>query len=240
MLAYLTTLNLARFLCENAPTLKEVETDRQVVDVVHDWKQANFLCQNYILNGLDNTLYNVYSPIKTAKELWESLEKKYKTEDDGSKKFVVGKFLDFVMIDSKTVISQVQDLQHILHDIHAKGMSLGESFQVAALIEKLLQGWKEFKNYLKHKHKEMAVEELIVRLRIEEDSRNSEKRAGKHPIESKANMVEHAPKAKKRKYSGESSSQGPKGEETKKYKFNSKCYICDKEGHRAKDCRSKL
>ena len=81
--------------------------------------------------------------------------------------------------------------------------------------------------------------ELIVRLRIKEDYRNSEKRASTHPMESKANVVEHASKIKKRKSSGESSSQGSKGGDNKKYKFNEKCYICDKEGHRAKDCRSK-
>ena len=44
----------------------------------------------------------------------------------------------------------------------------------------------------------MSLEELIVRLRIEEDNRNSEKRADKHPMESKANVVERAPKAKKK------------------------------------------
>ena len=123
---------------------------------------------------------------------------------------MVGKFVDFVMVDSKTVISQVQDLQLILHDIHAEYMSLSESFQVAALIEKLPQGRKEFKNYLIHKCKEISLEELIVRVRIEENNCNSEKWAGKHPMESKANVVEHAPKAKKRKSSGESSSQGSK------------------------------
>ncbi|KAK3039952.1 hypothetical protein RJ639_027787 [Escallonia herrerae] len=112
-----------------------------------------------------------------AKALWESLERKYKTEDAGSKKFVVGKFLDFKMMDSKTVISQVQEFQLILHDIHAEGMVLGESFQVAALIEKLPPTWKDFKNYLKHKRKEMKLEDLIVRLRIEEDNRQSEKKA---------------------------------------------------------------
>ena len=61
-------------------------------------------------------------------------QKKYKTEDAGLKKFVVGKFLEYKMLASKTVISQVQDLQVILHDIHAEGMSLSESFQVAAII----------------------------------------------------------------------------------------------------------
>ena len=75
-----------------------------MVAAVDAWKHVDFLFQNYILNGIDNTLYNVYSLIKTTMELWESLEKKYKTADAGSKKFVVGKFLDFVMVDSKTVI----------------------------------------------------------------------------------------------------------------------------------------
>ena len=110
MLFYLTTLNLARFLQEDAPALKENETDKQVVAVVEAWKHADFLCRNYLLNGLDNTLYNVYCTFNTARELWESLDKKYKTEDAGLKKFVVGKFLDYKMLDSKTVISQVQDL----------------------------------------------------------------------------------------------------------------------------------
>ena len=128
------------------------------------WKHYDFLCKNYILNGLDNTLYNVYSSIKTARELWESLDRKYKMEDVGMKKFVVGRFLDYKMVDSKTIISQVQDLQAILHEIHAKGMVLSESFQVAAIIEKLLPNWKDFKYYLKHKSKEMKLEDLIVRL----------------------------------------------------------------------------
>ncbi|KAK3029974.1 hypothetical protein RJ639_038779 [Escallonia herrerae] len=154
------------------------------------WKHSDFLCKNYILNGLDNALYNVYSPMVNAKALWESWERKYKTEDASSKKFVVGKFLDFKMVDSKTVISQVQEFQLILHDIHVEGMVLGESFQVAALIEKLPPTWKDFKNYLKHKRKEMKLEDLIVRVRIEEDNRQSEKKAGNYHQEAKANVVE--------------------------------------------------
>ena len=58
----------------------------------------------------------------------------------------------------------------ILHEIHVEGMTLSESFQVATIIEKLPPGWSNFKNYLKHKRKEMNVEELVVRLRIEEDN----------------------------------------------------------------------
>ena len=191
---------------------------------------------NYLLKGLHNTLSNVYCAFNTARELWESLDKKYKTEDAGLKKFVVGKFLDYKIFDSNTVISQVQDLQVILHDIHAKGMSLSESFQVAAIIEKLPPLWKEFKNYLKHKRKEIRLEDLIVRFRIEEDNRASEKKASKGFMESKANVVEQGQTShnhKKRKNNGNGPKQGP----TKK--FQGKCYVCNKQGHRAKDCRSR-
>ena len=153
------------------------------------------------------------------------LGKKYKTEDAGLKKFVVGKFLDYKMFDSMTVISQVQDLQVILHDIHVEGMSLSESFQVAAIIEKLSPLWKEFKNYLKHKRKEMRLEDLIMRLRIEKDNRPSEKKAGKANMESKVNVMEQGQTShnnKKRKHNGNGPKQGP----TKK--FQGKCYVCNK------------
>ena len=80
MLFYITTLLLALFLREETPVLKDDESDRQVVAAVDAWKHYDFLCKNYILNDIDNMLYNVYSPQKTAKELWDSLEKKYKTE----------------------------------------------------------------------------------------------------------------------------------------------------------------
>ncbi|XP_073122018.1 uncharacterized protein [Henckelia pumila] len=115
----------------------------------------------------------------TAKELWDFLEKEYKTEDACIKKFVVGKFLDFKMIDSKTVMSQVQEIQIILHDLLAKGMEINEPFQVASIIEKFPLLWKDFKNYLKHKRKELKLEDLIVRLRIEEDNRNIEAKSHK-------------------------------------------------------------
>ena len=64
----------------------------------------------------------------------------------------------------------------IIHEIHAEGMVLGESFQVATVIEKLPLAWKDFKNYLKHKRNKMSMEDLVVRLCIEEDNKGSDKK----------------------------------------------------------------
>ena len=60
MIFYLTTLNLARFLTEDAPQLKEDEHDIQVISAIKAWKHSDFLCRNYVLNELTDTLYNVY------------------------------------------------------------------------------------------------------------------------------------------------------------------------------------
>ncbi|ONI20533.1 hypothetical protein PRUPE_2G021400 [Prunus persica] len=73
----------------------------------------------YILNRLDDTLYDVYAAFKTAREVWESLEKKYKNKDAGSKKFGVDRFLVFKMVESKPVVKQVEDLWKIIHEILA-------------------------------------------------------------------------------------------------------------------------
>ncbi|GKE97818.1 pol polyprotein, partial [Tanacetum coccineum] len=119
-------------------------SNAQTVQDMEAWKHSDFLCHNYVLNDLVDSLYNVYCQTTIAKELWESLERKYKTEDAGTKKFVVACFLDYKIIDSKNVISRVQDLQVLLHDIHSEGMTLSETFQVAAIIEKLPPSWVEF------------------------------------------------------------------------------------------------
>ena len=113
----------------------------------------------------------------------------------------MGRFLEYKKVDSKTVMNQVQELQVILHEIHAEGMMLGETFEVEAIIEKLPLAWKDYKNYLKHKRKKMSIEDLIIRLCIEEGNRGSEKKGAHNLAEVKANFVEHGQSSKFKKAS---------------------------------------
>ncbi|CAM8928657.1 unnamed protein product [Rhodiola kirilowii] len=234
---YLTQIGFARYLTEVTPRVAENETDNQVLMAYNAWKDAEYLCRNYVLNGLNDVLYKVYCTKTSAKELWESLDRKYRTENAGSRKYTVGRFLEFQMVDSKTVNSQVQDLQLIMHEMDSEGMKVNEPFQVASVIEKLPSGWKDFKNYLKHKRKEMSMEDLVIRLKNEEDNRSSDKRL--RLSTGRANVVEHGESSKGKKPFNK---LGPKGGTMKKKaqsKFTGKCFNCDKEGHRAADCKSK-
>ncbi|GJS66716.1 retrovirus-related pol polyprotein from transposon TNT 1-94 [Tanacetum coccineum] len=253
MFFYLTTLNLARFLKETTPQVelpKEGQPfNAQAVQAVEAWRHSDFLCHNYVLNGLVDDLYNVYCKTTNAKELWESLKRKYKTEDACTKKFTVARFLNYKMVDSKNVITQVQDLQVLIPEIHAEGMTVSETFQVAAIIEKLPPSWVDFKNYLKHKRKEMSVEDLIVRLRIEEDNKLAQKNTYA-PDSAKANMVEHVGSSSKFKSKGKGEGRVKNDKKSKgkanylapkarivKQAFQGTCYNCDQPGQRAVNCK---
>nr|XP_016502563.1 PREDICTED: uncharacterized protein LOC107820737 [Nicotiana tabacum] len=194
-----------RFISEDVPILGEETPENERFVVTEAYKHSDFLCKNYILSCWEDDLYNVYRVMKISRELWNALEKNCKTEDARLKKFVAAKFLDFKMVDA---------------------------FQVGAFIEKLPPLWKDFKNYLKHKRKEMMLEDLIVRLRIEEDNKAAEKKSRENSTIMGTNIVEEASTSKKRK-----KSSGPKNYPRKK-KFKGNCHNYGNVGHKAAECRA--
>ena len=68
MFFYLTTLCLQSFTSEDSPEVPEGTSNKEHFIIVKAWKHSDFLCRNYILSGLQDDLYNVYSGTKTAKE----------------------------------------------------------------------------------------------------------------------------------------------------------------------------
>nr|GEW76071.1 hypothetical protein [Tanacetum cinerariifolium] len=146
----------------------------------------------------------------------ESLECKYKTKDDGTKEFLVAWFLDYNMVDSKNVISQVQNLQVFPHDIHAEGMILSETFQVAAIIEKLPPSWKD--TFTPDSAKANMVEHAGSSSRS--NSKGKDKGKKKNDKKSKVKSEYIAPKAG-----------------IVKQKFQGTCYNCEQQGHRATNCK---
>jgi hypothetical protein len=76
MLFYHIILNLAKFLFKEASKLSENEFDPIIMENINAWNHSDFMCKNYSLDELDNTVYNIYSSIKSTKVLWKALDKK--------------------------------------------------------------------------------------------------------------------------------------------------------------------
>ncbi|KAL6210196.1 hypothetical protein ACLB2K_021133 [Fragaria x ananassa] len=80
------------------------------------------------------------------------------------------------------------------------------------------------------------MEDLEVRLRIEENNRGSEKKAWVSGYSAKENVVEHGQSSKTKKFKNQGSKLGPRRGIAKKARFQGKGFNCDKTGHKAVDC----
>ncbi|VFQ83900.1 unnamed protein product [Cuscuta campestris] len=116
MTFFLTILGFAEYLQQDPPQAND-GNDPLVAMVNEAWYHNNYLTINYILEGLAETLYPVYAGAKLAKELWSSLNKKYQAEDVGAKKFIVGKILNYKMVDNKSVFTHAEELTIIFNNI---------------------------------------------------------------------------------------------------------------------------
>ncbi|KAI3735559.1 hypothetical protein L6452_15065 [Arctium lappa] len=199
MLFYLTTLHVSNVLTEDQPPNEPLvgqdgNASSQIQVVAHQkaveiWRSNEYSCRNYILNALDDSLYDIYSTFRTTCEIWDSLDAKYKTEVACSKRFAVEKFLNYRMNDNKSVLKQVEELQVLIHELDVEGMGLNINFVVGSIIEKLPPSWKNFKLYLKHLTEEITFEHLLLKIRVEEDNKLNEK-SDASTSELHANMIE--------------------------------------------------
>ena len=101
-------------------------------------KNDEVMCQRHILNTLSDRLYGLYNSMKSPTEIWNALEYKYKIEKEGTDKFLILKYLEFSIIDYESVLDQRHDFQVIVTKLHELKVKISESFQVGAIIAKLL------------------------------------------------------------------------------------------------------
>ncbi|KAK3038272.1 hypothetical protein RJ639_029860 [Escallonia herrerae] len=184
---FLRQLKLAYVLTQPCPTIPIEESSSDQVKAINDhidkWNDDDYFCRNHILSGMTDSFYDQYSKkSKTAKELWDTLKSVYQEEEASSKKFLVSNYMDFKMTDDRLVSVQVREFQLIANDICAAGMVLDENFHVGVIVAKLPPTWKEYCNKLKHKKEDLALDQLMQHLHIEEETRNREKEPVKETI----------------------------------------------------------
>ncbi|GAV64739.1 UBN2_2 domain-containing protein [Cephalotus follicularis] len=122
---------------EPVPTDDGIQPSAEAIDKVIKQKKKReedeLLCRCHILNTLSDRLHDLFTEMKSAREIWTTLEFKYKAEEEGTNKYLIAKYFDFKMVDTKPVLEQVHELQVIVNKIHGRKIILPESFQVGLL-----------------------------------------------------------------------------------------------------------
>ena len=73
-LFYVLDLNLMLFPTASDEDSDKIKTQRK------KWEEDKLICSGHILNTLSDHLYDLYTSMKSSKEIWNALKVKYKTE----------------------------------------------------------------------------------------------------------------------------------------------------------------
>nr|KAJ0194771.1 hypothetical protein LSAT_V11C700357350 [Lactuca sativa] len=190
-------------------------------------KESQELYVGRIKNSLSDRLYDIYVPVKDLRELWSTLELKYKSHEEGTNKYLVSKYLEFQMADDKPIMEQV-----MVNKLNVLSISIPELFQVGAIIAKLPPSRKDFSKRMIHKYEDYSLDDLKKYRRIKEDTCIRDKRV---KVGSSVNHVSVGGSGHKTKFGGQNKRNlGPKKQSFKKLR---PCHICGELMHYAIECK---
>ena len=106
---------------------------------------------------MSNTLCDLFVNFKSANTIWTKLHAKYHLDDTGKKKYVVGKWLQFQIVDHKPIMEQVHTYEKLFAEVLAEGIKMCEILQGNVLIEKFPPSWSDYKNQVKHRKQDLTL-----------------------------------------------------------------------------------
>ncbi|KAL2252641.1 UNVERIFIED_CONTAM: Retrovirus-related Pol polyprotein from transposon TNT 1-94 [Sesamum indicum] len=212
-------------------------TDPKTVEIAQ-WTERDQIGRGAILSALSNTLFDVYcSDSYTAKSLWDELDLKYNTEEQGLEKYSVSKFMRYQMVEDRSMAEQTYEIINLEHALADAEMKLPEKFLVMSIVDKFPKSWENFGMTLKHQKGRLSLDDLMIAISIEEEHRNQ---MHKMPVEHqpRANLIVGKQKVNKINTNSKAINKS-KISKNKKPKANKPCWNCGQVGHWAKLCPNK-
>ena len=235
-------------LFSNAPIIPKADEQAiaEATKALENYEKYNKFVRGHLLSNMPNNLFDLFVANKSAKSIWETLEKKYGADDAGNRKYVTGKWLRFQMVDDKPIMEQVHEYENLVTDVLNEGMKMCEILQANVLLEKFPSSWSDFRNHLKHKKKDFTLQELISHMRTEEANRLKDKYQSDSQNLSNANLVESAGTFTKNRFKSQKQGKQLYQNKWQNQKQNNKiqknkvtCYVCGKIGHKAYQCKQR-
>ena len=249
-------LEIDYVLSQDAPQ-NETTADNSIITLIgssrneideanRKFEKDNRTARGHLLNHMSNSLFDLFINQKSAKIIWETLEKKYGADDAGKKKYVVGNWLRFQMVDDKPIMEQVHVYENLVTEVLNEGMKMCEILQANVLLEKFPPLWNDYRNQLKHKKRDLSLQELISHMRTEEANRLKDKQNSNSTSSVKVNLVESGGTSKNRNNGKEENVKDhqrknftPRQNDHKIQKPNGSFYVCGKGGHKAYQCKDR-
>jgi hypothetical protein len=132
---------------------------------------ADNLFRGVVISALHSKYENNYITCTTSKELWDALDAKFGVSDAGSELYIMEQLFDYKMVDNRSVVEQVHEVQALAKELEQFPCLLPDKFVAGGIIAKLPPSWKDFATSLKHKRQEFSVAELIGSLDVVERMR---------------------------------------------------------------------
>ncbi|GJR87319.1 zinc finger, CCHC-type containing protein [Tanacetum coccineum] len=168
----------------------------------------------------------MYTPMNSAREIWNSLQEKYTAEKEGADKFITFKFFEFTMEDNVSILDQVHEFLILVSKFKNLNIEIPEKLMVGAIITKLPYSWHNYRKKLMHTLEDFTLDHIQKHLRIKEETRIREKNLN-GASSSKVNYVDSGKNSKgndkKRKGACNSSKDNKKD---KKPLSEVVCYKC--------------
>jgi hypothetical protein len=197
-------------------------------------KEDELVYRGHILNTLSDRLYDLFTAIESLQEIWNALEAKYKKKKKkkGTDKFLILKYFEFKMVDNLSVLDQMHELQILVNKLCDLTIKIPESFQVGAIIAKLLPSWNNYRNKLLHMTKDLTLEQIGKHLRIEVESRirdgiQFDTNVNVNNVHSKNTRTQNYLKVNKKRTNFKKNNS----KDSNKDKKNKLCFNCGKKGH---------
>ncbi|KAG5068796.1 hypothetical protein JHK85_001173 [Glycine max] len=117
-------------------------------------------CRHTFLGTLSNELFGVYYSYKEAKEIYDSLVMKYTIEDMVRHRFIIDNYYHWTIVGDKDIKVQINKYHNLVEDLKAENITLPDEFVSKLLIDKLLESCINYKQQLKHRHKQMNRQKI--------------------------------------------------------------------------------
>ncbi|KAL2893266.1 RNA polymerase II transcriptional coactivator KELP [Bienertia sinuspersici] len=238
MKSYLNQLKVSYVLSEPCPSAVGVEDSKltEILSVAERWVNDDHMCHQNILNSLCDHLFAHYMKKSgTAKDLWEELKLMYLEEEHGANVSLVKNYIEFQIVEEKSVFKQVDELNQIADALQASGMHVEEKFHVNVIISKLPASWKPNSIELM-KEDYLPMWMLMNHLKAEEESRQKLNRGVPFFSRGDSSVFQPSKKPELQRFSMKKPrvpyASGDLDRD-KKIKF---CSICKKKGHNPEQC----